>query len=467
MNNVKEISYDDFRKRLENPKTTMTKEKLKELKKSISDSLSVDRHKILMRLPFIGGMLMRMDLVPVRSWRCDTACTDGRHIFFDIAFYKSLNDKEREFVLAHEIWHVIYMHFLRRQTREQTLWNIATDCEINYMLKKEGFISPPDLCYPDKCMEEKNAEEIYEYLLKKRKKENKNKNGKSDDGFGGSNGDNSDNNKGSVNGKLKGQFDKHIEKGSESEGNDGNILPTDEWGEKGEDSDFTPAVDNDAAERIREMIVSEAQFAERTQGHLPGYLENIINKIRNPEINWKEYLAQFVTSCIGDRRVWLPPNRHYVWSGSYFQSRRSEKINVVVTVDTSGSTTSDLPKFMGELIGLLKTFGNYELTLIQCDAEVHDVETYDEGHEFPLDNPQLIKWKGFGGSDLRPAFEEIINRGIETSMHIVFTDGFITFPERNELGFPTLVVLTKDGNKECCDWAEKVVFKDSLKENDF
>lgn len=465
MSNIKEISYEEFRKRLENPKTTMTKENLKELKKSISDSLSVDRHKILMRLPFIGGMLMRMDLVPIRSHRCDTASTDGRHIFFDISFYKSLNDKEREFVLAHEIWHVIYMHFLRRQNREQMLWNIATDCEINYMLKNEGFTSPPNLCYPDKSMEGKNAEEIYEYLLKKNKNKNKNKNEKSTNGGNCYSGDDSDNSSG--NKKLTGQFDKHIEKGSENEGSEGNILPTDEWGEKGEDPDYTPSVDEDAAEKIREMIVAEAQFAERTQGHLPSYLENIINKIRNPEINWKEYLAQFVTSCIGDRRVWLPPNRHYVWSGSYFQSRRSEKINVVVTVDTSGSTTADLPKFMGELIGLLKTFGNYELTLIQCDAEVHSVETYDEGNEFPLDNPQLIKWKGFGGSDLRPAFTEIINRGLEASMHIIFTDGYITFPEKNEIGFPTLVVLTKDGNKKCCDWAEKVVFKEEYKENNF
>ena len=446
------ITYEDIHQKLVNPKTSMTDEMLKQHKKEILDSLSYIRHQLITRPghAFIGGILMRMEIVPVRDYRCNTAMTDGTHIFFDIDFFNKLNEEERKFVLAHEVWHVIYMHFLRQNARETELWNIATDCEINYMLRTENFTSPEQLCYPDKEVEGKNAEEIYEYLLKKAKKQNKNSNMNNDSPSGGSNGK----------GNFSGQFDDHY---SENE-NDVVKLPSDQWGEKGIDKDFTPRISQDASERIREMVISEAQRYERTQGKLPSYLENVINRIRKPEINWREYLAQFVSSCIGDRRVWLPPNRHYVWSGGYFQSRRGEKIEVVVTVDTSGSTTCDLPKFMAELINLLETFGNYEMTVIQCDAEVHDVSVYDASNEYPINNPELIKWKGFGGSDLNPAFDEIIKRSIQGSLHIVFTDGYIDVPKKNPLQIPTLFVLTSDGDENLCDWGEKVKFKEKIDE---
>ena len=448
------ITYDDLYQSLKSPKTSMTDDMLKEYKQKVVKYMSVIRQQLFTRpgYAFIGGILMRLELVPVRDYRCDTAMTDGTHIFFDIDFFKRLNDTERKFVLAHEVWHVVYMHFLRCLTRNQVLWNIATDCEINYMLTHESFTNPDELenlsnlCYPDKEVEGKSAEEIYDYLLKNQE----NNSGFSKDKTDGKN--------------LSGQFDKHY-----SENEDCSVfkLPTDEWGEKGIDDDFTPRMDNDISEKIREMVISEAQRFERTQGKLPSSIENIINKIRQPEINWREYLSKFVTSCIGDKRVWLPPNRHYVWSGNYFQSRKGEKISVIVTVDTSGSTTYDLPKFMGELIGLLETFGTYELTLVQCDSKVHNVSTYDSFDEFPIHNPELIKWKGFGGSDLRPAFEEIKNRSIEASIHIVFTDGYIDVPKKDPLNIPTLFVLTNDGNKELCNWGEKVIFKEKIDDKNF
>lgn len=473
----REITAEDVYKRLKSPKTTLTEEKLEELRKKIGESLSVDRQRLLMLQPFTGGMLMRMELVPIRDYRCDTAMTDGSRIFFDMDFYKSMNEEERKFVLAHEIWHVVYMHFLRQQNRDHDLWNIASDCEINYMLQQEGFRMPPNLCYPDDADKGKNAEEIYESLLKKHgKKSQKNKKVKNSGSCDGEGDDNDcdskpQNGKGRGKGRLVGQFDKHAQKKESGKDEDpsGISLPEDQWGEKGEDPNYTPRIDQDASEKIREMIISEAQRYERLRGTLPGNLESIIGKLRKPEIDWREHLAQFVTRCLGDKRVWLPPNRHHVWSGSYFQSRRGEKIKVIVTVDTSGSTTNDLPKFMSELISLLKTFGNYEMTLIQCDSEVHDITTYDDCNEFPVENPEAVKWKGFGGSDLTPAFKAIRDNNIEGAMNIVFTDGFITVPKKNPLGIPTLFILTKDGNdsdETFCNWGEKVKFRNFDDEED-
>jgi predicted metal-dependent peptidase len=437
--------------------TTLTEEKLQELKKKVSESLSLDRQKIIVTRPFLGGMLMRFELVPVRSRFCDTACTDYQRIFFDIDFYKSLSENERIFVLAHEIWHVIYLHQLRKQSREHMLFNIASDCEINYMLKNDGFHPPENLCFPDKEVEGKNAEEIYEYLLKKLKNHQNSGggSGKQMSGNGGKGGK----------GKLQGQFDKHVDpNGDENEG-DGeqqgkNGLPRDEWGEKGDDPDYSPKIADDAAERVREMVISEAQRAERLEpGSVPGSVKAVIEKLQSAEIPWREFLSQFVTSSFGDRRQWLPPQRRSVWSETYLQSRRSEKINVVVAVDTSGSAETLLPKFMGELVSLLETFGRYEMRLIQCDAAVQSDEVYDETNPFPIDDPSSFKWSGFGGTSFCPVFKYIEENAYECTMLIYLTDGIGDAP-KDPPPYPVLWILSKDGaNYDFCKWGQKTRFK--------
>lgn len=462
------ITEDVIKKYLEhlkNPNTTLTGDKLKEMKRKISESLSVDRQKLVCRQPFTGGMLMHFELVPVRSYLLDTASTDGSRIFFDMDFYTTLNEDERMFVLAHECWHCIYLHFLRRQGREKELWNIATDCEINYMLKTQDFVSPQNLCYPSECDYGKSAEEIYEHLLKNMKKNNGNGN---DDGnsYGSSDGNKDKNKKRSGKG-LNGQFDKHTDKDSDDEDNgNGNMLPSDKWGEKGDDPDYRPRISSDVSERVREHVISEAQKYERLKGSLPGSIEQILKKFRNPEISWKEILSQEVTKCYSDHREWLPPNRRYVYQGLYLQSNRGSRMKCTVMIDTSGSTTADLPKFMGELVGLLNSFSNYEMKVIQCDSEVQSVEKYDECNPFPVEDCSKVKFSGFGGSNLIPAFEYLEKEDEDEypNIIIVFTDGYIDVP-KNPPPATVLWVLTNDGNVNLCDYGRKLVFKEKRAED--
>lgn len=469
---------------------------LEVLKKKMLRSIELDTQQLVMKEKFISGLVLRMPVIPVRDCRVNTALTDGTNIYFDIDFYTRLSSEERIFVLAHEVWHNALLHFTRRQNREPDTWNIATDCEINYALKQDGFTMPNGLCYPTREMEGKCAEEIYDYILQHQKKNKKNQNGNgsgknknqngspssswgshSSGGYGDDDSEQEERGKGytTTSGNHKSdsefdeQFDNHMDKenekneyGSGAENGDGSRQgfksPRDKWGEKGFDKDFKPVITDEVADKIREMVISEAQRYERTKGSIPGGVQRIIDSICKPEVRWEELLSQFVTTCLGDKRQWLPPLRRAVYDGMYFQSRRGQKINVTCIVDTSGSTTADLPKFLTELVSLLDTFGTYELSLIHCDCAVQKVETYDQSNPFPVDNPKSFVFEGGGGSDLRPAFDEILNRGFEPSCCIVFTDGYIDCPEENPIGVPTLFVLTNDG-AECCSWAKSIRFK--------
>lgn len=536
----------------------MNDEKLEQIKKEIKQGLAKNRHALLYKFPFIGNLLMRMDLIPVRDWRCRTACTDGTKIYFDCDFYMGLNENDRIFVLAHEISHCMMLHLVRLQTRNPDLFNIATDMEVNYMLSsqdaKYALTPPANLCFPPKQLEGKNAEVIYDWLLKQAKK-NKQQNGQS--GMGtpqsdsnqsssssssgksqnqknrrgqtGQNGDSDEddesnsgnkNSKSSTNpekgyktGKLKGQFDSHkygnksssLDNGNEDNGNGqdnqqngddgsngqdesqdqndgqndgdssngnsngkgkgkgkGSKNPfgiSDRWGDVGTDPDFSPKVSKEFAENMREAVISEIQRTERTQGYVPAGLDGLLNEIKKPEIKWQEVLAQFVTTVYNGKRRWLPPSRRHVYNEIYLQSRRNEKINVTVAIDTSGSCVGDLPKFFGELISLLKTFGSYDLHVIQCDAQVDKYDHYDDGaNPFDVENTKEIKWSGGGGTSFKPPFKFVREKNIQTDCFIYFTDSYgdaPTYPPP----YPVLWILTADGNEKFCPWGQKIKFK--------
>jgi len=473
----------------------MTEETLKKLKKQVCESLATDRHALLMKFPFAGNILMRMDLVPIRDKRVRTACTDGKKIYFDIDFYTRLKDSERVFVMAHECFHCVLMHLVRCQTRDQRLFNIASDMEVNYMLSNQSnghdIQPPPEVLFPPANLQGESAEVIYEWLLKSQKKNKSNSQAKSQgsQSQSGNRGDEetsyednvsarggnrrSDPNSGkdgNSTGKLEGQFDSHTYGGDPEDSSNGNPQENgsetgssrvkDQWGDVGYDEDFKPKIDSDFAEKMREAVIAEVQRCEQTKGDVPSGLDGIIKEMLKPEISWKDVLSQFVTTCFGGKRKWLPPSRRHVYDEIYLQSRRDEKIKVGCLVDTSGSCWGDLSKFFGELSGLLNSFGNYDLFVIQCDAAVHGCDQYDAGNPFPVDDPSSIDIKGCGGSDFRPAFKYIRENALEFDALVCFTDGYIDVPTYDP-GYPVLWVLTKDGNENLCDWGQKLKFKNA------
>ena len=390
-----------------------------------------DRQKLLMRQPFIGMILMHLDFVPITSG-CRTACTDGSRVFMNCQFYAKLDLEERLFVLAHETWHCVLLHFARRQNRNHHQFNIATDLEIHFILQKEKMKEPFVLPH-DPEWDGLSAEEIYEKLGHKKEyggKREKCKNpGCCSKGF--------DSNEQS--------FDEHIYAGQAKQDSEN-------------DPDFAPCVNAQSVENMRQIVIQTACSIERRQGTLPGNLKEIVDRLRKPELNWKELLKQFVTSCLGGSRRWLPPARRYVGMGLYLQSRRDEKFNAVMAIDTSGSTTGDLPQFFAELSSLLKSFGNYELTVIQCDAEIQHVEKFSG--DTPL--PSNYQWEsyGHGGTSFIPPFEYVKEHKLRPDIFIYLTDGYGDAPEKAPQ-FPVLWVLTNDGEEPAL-WGKKIKFKGTL-----
>ncbi len=393
---------------------------------AVLKSMEQDRQKLLTRQPFIGLILMNLELVPMPGNIVRTACTDGRRIMMGISFYAKLDLEERLFVMAHEAWHCVLLHGSRLQTRNQHQFNIAADLEIHFILQKEKMKEPFVLPH-DPSWDGLSAEEIYEKLGHQSPRKTKSGASPNDGKF-----------------KASGKQSEHIQGQGNGEGFDEHVY-----------AGLGNAQDAKVVEWMRRIVIQSAQIMERTQGHLPAHIQGIIEKLRKPELPWRDLLRQFVTSCYGGSRCWLPPERRYVSRQLYLPSYRDNRMNAVMAIDTSGSTTGDLPQFFAELSSLLNSFGKYDLTVIQCDCVIQHVETFSDTRRFPRN----YKWESFGhgGTSFVPPFEYVCEHSLRPDIFIYLTDGCGNAPEKPPR-FPVLWVLTHDGNKPA-NWGRCIKLK--------
>ena len=394
-------------------------------------ALTYFRQQLLVKWPFIGSVIMRMELVPVRDDRLQTAATNGDCIFVDIDFYAKLTKEQRLFVLAHEVWHCVMLHIARTGKRNRKLFNIAIDLEIHFTLLDEK-MSEPFVLPHEPSWAKLPAEEIYEELLKQvngqKKPSSEWCNGKTSKNFE----------------QNKESFDTHIfhdDSDKKDENTPSDTSANNAAGEFVVDDDYHPFVTVEAIERTRGRVISAVQQLERTQGHLPANLVALLDKVRKPSLPWQELLKQFVTSCYGGKRRWLPPSRRHVWQDLYLPSMRDERLKAVVALDTSGSTQYDLAMFFGELVSLMRSFGHFELTVIQCDADVHDVQIFTDARLPEKDH----RWKimGGGGTDFRPVFDYVHKKSLKPDLLLFFTDGYGDAPA-NPPPYPVMWILTNN-----------------------
>ena len=94
------------------------------------DKLITARIGLLLKAPFFGNLATRMQLINADEW-CSTAATDGRKFYYNSEFVNKMPLKQVEFLVGHEVLHVVYDHMGRRVDRDPKLSNIAADYCVN------------------------------------------------------------------------------------------------------------------------------------------------------------------------------------------------------------------------------------------------------------------------------------------------------------------------------------------------
>lgn len=353
------------------------------------------RGNIVITQPFYGFLLTMMDMVPTEKY--PHAATNGKVIYFNPKSVSNFTDDELTGVLMHEITHCIYLHVSpeRRLSRDPKIWNYAIDYVTNYELKSMHYILPTWVLYSDEYGG-KNAEQVYDILIKKRNGEGEGEgSGVEEEGAG---------------------FDSHI---------------------------FESGIDwDDMADRVYTAYKMTSDMQEG-HGHLPEGIENWIKNIKKSKIPWSRILHRYIGEALAkDDYSYSRCNRRFLSQEIYLPDLRSYKLGkAVLAVDTSGSTVynEDLPMFAGEIQKISHLID--KITVITCDAAVHEVVDLFNFSEFF----SKIKFLGGGGTDFRPVFEKLEDS--PPNLLIYLTDGWGSYPEKAP-DYPVIWCLTEGGSVE-------------------
>lgn len=350
------------------------------------------RLRLLFKHPFFGQLALRMPLVDVTNdgW-CPTAATDFRFIYYNTNFIDKLDQDELVFLVAHEIGHCIFEHFIRVEDRDKALWNMAGDYVINLMLKDNGIgrfpTSVPGLLDPK--YKGYTTEEVYDDLINN-------------------------------NADLKDTLDMHIEMSDGSEDGDGdgeNDGDGDNDG-KGKAPKLKKSDSKKISDEIRQSIL---QAAAASSGDLPSEISRIINSLTESKMDWREHIRSTIESNFKSDFTWMRPNRKgWHMSAVLPGMTPGEQIDIAIGIDTSGSISQKtLTDFVSEVNGIMEQFDAYTIRIWQFDTKVYgyDVFTHEDGKD--MRNYEI---RGGGGTDFDANFNFMKENEIEPNQFIMFTD---------------------------------------------
>lgn len=294
--------------------------------------------------PFWATLALRRTYI--EGTQHGTMETDGERIWWEPDFVERHTVKEIEGVIAHELFHIVSLHHLRRGHRDPDRWGRACDYAINDNLLRDGFTLPEDRLH-EKRFRDMSAEAIYTILQK------------------------------------------------EEEDPQKQPKPAPAWG-----------VVLDGEPGTEKKVVSElitAVKAGKMAGDVPGFMEDMAELHMRRGTDWKKVLRRFSRKGLLTKKTWKRPNRRYVSKGIYLPGKIKHGVpELNMIVDVSGSISIPLFElFIGELEFLRKELKIKKIRVLTIDTRIINDQVFE------LNDPLNIELKGRGGTRLDKAFAKV------------------------------------------------------------
>ena len=382
------------------PDPDITEKQLEEMRVEVLDRIIVARVGLLLRHPFFGNMATRLRILAADDW-LPTAAVDGRNLYFNTQFFNAMNNKEIEFVVAHEILHMVFDHLGRREDRNPMLYNIAADYIVNNLLERDRIGTTPSIvsCYQDFKYEGWTSEEVYDELFKEAKK----------------NGEEAIK-------QLGEMLDEHLDMEGEGDGEG------DEEGKDGNGNTVSkrkPKYSKEQLDQIKDEIKEGMLQAAQSAGagNTPGEIQRMIKELTEPKMNWRELLRQQIQSTIKSDFTFSRPNRKGWQSGAILPGMNfQDTIDICISLDMSGSIGNNQARdFLGEIKGIMDEYQDYKIKLWCFDTGVYNEQDFSaDGGEDLLDYEIF----GGGGTDFMANWTYMKEHDIQPKKFIMFTDGY-------------------------------------------
>jgi predicted metal-dependent peptidase len=370
------------------------------------------RTTLLLDHPFFGTLLFRLG-AQARNLIA-TMATDGVSLYFNPQFVEALSAAEIDGTLAHEVMHPALQHHTRRGGRNPRRWNMACDYAINPMLLDAGLTLPKDVLF-DNRFRGMSAECIYNLLEEEEHNQSSSSDAESEcqddpaDSGGGLNSSDSSSKEENAN----------EPRAPMTPGGIGQVLDAPEP-ESGEG--------DTVAEQARDwqIAVEQAENVAKLVGKLPGGVTRSLEAAQAAGVDWRELLRRAWSETIPADYSWTRPNRRHVWNGLYLPGVVCEGVGeICIAVDCSGSINARrLGLFEAEVRSILAGQQPRLVHVLYFDTEVQKSETYHAGL------PIKLTPEGGGGTDFRPCFRWLEQRGIAPQTLVFLTDLWGKFPEQ-------------------------------------
>ena len=383
------------------PDPNITPEQLDAMRVEVTERIIIARVGLLLRHPFFGNMATRLRILAADDW-LPTAAVDGRNLYFNTQFFNAMNNKEIEFVIAHEILHCVFDHLGRRGDRDPLIYNIAADYIVNNLLIRDRIGERPKLvdCYADTKYEGWQSEAVYDEIYQKAKQ-----NGQ----------DFLD--------QLGEMLDEHLDAEGDSDGSanageskDANGNPI---------SKSKPKYSKEEAQKIKDEIKEGMLQAAQAAGagNTPGEIQRVIQELTEPKMNWREIIQQQIQSTVKNDFTFMKPSRKGWHTTAILPGQDfDEQIDCVIAVDMSGSIGNSQAKdFLSEVQGIMDQFPDYNIKIWCFDTKVYNEQEFTTDNGERLEDYEVM---GGGGTDFDANWTYMKENDIQPKKFIMFTDGY-------------------------------------------
>ena len=390
------------------------------MRNKIEDGLADFISRVLVYAPFYGDILLRIPIEQNDS-QAPTAATDGKRIWWNSQFMGSLSEPQRNYVLMHEVLHILLMHPSRGFNRDRQSWNQAADIQVNHFCDRiaqdlknlsgellmdrppSGFFTPVQTQF-----DQVTAEDLYGVLMAEK-----------------ASGSGENPGSGAGNWQTRRML-------AETKLYGGGTL--DDLLRPAEGlSDIESMAEADSV--VREMIRQAVGTNMRSMAgscFVPGA---VIELTRSKPLDWRVILKDFLMDnpALSEETSYTTPERKYLHMDliipGHCMDDEGEIEEVWAFVDSSGSIgQNEMNRFLTELYHIVREF-RCILHLAYWDTSVTDIYRNIRREK------QLLRSlpKHSGGTDINCVYGWMEKNRIRPGLMIILTDGYFGTPNASYL----------------------------------
>ena len=422
----------------------MTERRIEKLKTLIQDS----RARLLDRNPSFALLLMYLRFVAVPDIK--KMSTDGTTIFFNPQFIEKLTVIELDYVLCHQIMHIVFDHLASPSSYGFDVedFHFACDIYINDNLARAGFplsrfshlgeLSRQIPWNKDFIVKDKNEFDIYEALpLSLSYFDDRTRSRFLVDNHEFWDGNYRVGEKDTIIIDFP-KLDSKTEL---------NVVPVGEAGKGTNSSKDDKGNANSIGDDLKSYVYLALKATQDAQGtNKENILSRAIGARKRSTLDWRKLLIEFLQEEINDYSF-SPPDRRYDDSPFFLPDFNEKEFlvkEILFMVDTSGSVNeNELNAAYNEMCGVVEQFnGKISGKIGFFDDEVYPAVDFNSVKDI-LEIAPL----GGGGTSFDIIFDYIRHEynSNKPSCIIIFTDGMADFPEESEaMGIPVFWIINNN-----------------------